>query len=153
MASSSRFADDYPELIKARLRKRTYLTEPQERELLAAAVEAGVPLREAQECLAATLADRHARRELAFQRDIRVILETLVGKKGWLSRTNFNRAAALHRQLSGGAIGPAEAERRVKQIMLHRGWKIRGQTIFGVPKWFRDIPDRPAYESTASSRS
>src|SRR5215471_272616 len=131
MDASNRFALGYTELIKALLRKRRYLTEPEERQLLFEAVDAGIPLRDAKECLASTLAQRRARRELAFQHDIRVILDTLVGKRGWLSRKNFDRAAALHRQLSGGAIGPAEAQRRVKQIMLDRGWKVRGAAIFG----------------------
>ena len=137
MGSSNRFAEQ----IKLRLRKRTYLAESQERELLFEAVDSGIPLAEARECLASALAERHARRELAFERDIHVIAETFVGDRGWLSRSAFNRVAALHRRLSGGAIGPAEADIRVKQMMLYRGWKVRGETIFGRPAWFRAIPD------------
>jgi hypothetical protein len=152
MGSSDRFTDRYPEQIKLRLRKRSYLTEPQERELLREAVDAGIPLERAKEVLAGTLAQRRARRETAFRREIALIIETFVGDKGWLSRSNFNRAATLHCRLSGGAISPAEASIRVKQLMLDRGWGVRGETIFGPPAWFRAIPERLDHDRPAAKR-
>ena len=151
MGSSSDLADWFRERIKVELRKRTYLTEPQERELMHEAVEAGMSLKRAQQLLGAVLSERRTRgtmRELRSQHDIAAILETLVGDKNWLSRTNFDRLARLHCELSGGTILLPEANIRVKQLMAHRGCKIRGETIFGTPAWFRTIPQQLPRDSS-----
>jgi hypothetical protein len=135
-----RIARRYADQVKLSLAGQRYLTEQQERELLLEALDTGLSLEEAKWLLAATVAQRHAAREMSLERDIAVTIATMAGARGWISRTNFDHAASLYRRLSGGAVGEGEAKSRVKQMMLEHGWKIRGEIIFGTPHWFRKIP-------------
>ena len=146
MESPARIARQYADQVRLRLAGQRYLTEQQERELLLEALDLGLSFEEAKGLLAATVAKRRAARGMALDHDMAVTIETMAGAKGWISRTNFDHAANLYRRLSGGAVGEAEAKRRVKQLMLSRGWKIRGEIIFGTPHWYRQIQ----VESTGS---
>jgi hypothetical protein len=133
---SGRFADR----VRLSLSRRRYLTEEAERALLLEAVEGGLPLDQARELLAATVTRQGATREVTLNRDMEITIAATAGAKGWISRTAFDRATSLYQQLSGDAISAAEAQRRVKAMMLRRGWIVRGEAIFGTPQWFRDIP-------------
>jgi hypothetical protein len=144
LQSPPRSTRQYADQVRLRLAGQRYLTERQERELLLEALDIGLSLAEARGLLAATVAKRRAAREMTLDRDMALTIETMAGAKGWISRTTFEHAAALYRRLSGGAIGEAKAKGRVKQLMLRRGWKIRGEIIFGTPHWFRRIPVEPA---------
>jgi DNA-binding transcriptional MerR regulator len=140
MEPPARIARQYEDQVRLSLSGQRYLTEQQERQLLLEALNLGLSFEEAKRLLAATVAKRRAAREMTLDHDMAVTIETMAGAKGWISRTNFNHAANLYRRLSGGAVGEAEAKSRVKQLMLSRGWKIRGEIIFGTPHWFRQIP-------------
>ena len=149
MESPARITTHYEDQVRLRLSGQRYLTEQQERELLLEALDIGLSLEEAKGLLAATVAKRRAARELTLDHDMAVTIETMAGDNGWISRTTFNHAASLYRRLSGGAVGEAEAKSRVKQLMLSRGWKIRGEIVFGTPHWFRRIPVEPAGSNNA----
>jgi hypothetical protein len=140
MESPKRITERYADQVKLSLAGQRYLTERQERALLLEALDVGLSLEEARGLLAATVAKRRATREMTLDHDMAVTIAIFVGDKGWISRTTFDRAANLYRRLSGGAVGEGEAKSRVKQIMLARGWKIRGETIFSAPHWYRSIP-------------
>jgi hypothetical protein len=140
MDLSRRITKRYADRVKLSLAGQRYLTQQQERELLLEALDTGLSLEEAKGLLAATVAQRHAAREMTLDRDMAVTIGIFAGAKGWISRTNFDHAAKLYRRLSGGAVGEAEAKSRFKQMMLDQGWKIRGEIIFGTPHWFRTIP-------------
>jgi len=140
MVSPRSIAARYVDQVKLSLSGQRYLTEQQERALLLEALDSGLSLNEARELLAATAATRGVARELTLDHDIGITIAAVAGERGWISRTAFNRATGLYQHLSGSAISAAEAKSRVKAMMLRRGWKVRGETIFGTPHWFRDIP-------------
>src|SRR5260370_14271426 len=141
MVSPRGIAERYVDQVKLRLRGQRYLTEQQERALLLEALDIGLSLDEARELFAATAAKRGVAREITLDHDIGITIATVAGDKGWISRTAFDHATGLFQQLSGGAVSAAEAKRRVKAVMRRQGCKIRGETIFGTPPWFRDIPN------------
>ncbi len=150
MVSPRGIAERYVDQVRLSLSGKRYLTEQQERALLLEALDSGLSLNEARELLAATAAAREllaataatrgVARELTLDHDIGITIAAVAGERGWISRTAFNRATGLYQHLSGGAVSAAEAKSRVKAMMLRRGWKVRGETIFGTPHWFRDIP-------------
>jgi hypothetical protein len=143
----------YEDQVRLRLSGQRYLTEPQERELLLEALDIGLSLEEAKGLLAAIVAKRRAAREMTLDHDMAVTIETMVGDRGWISRRTFDHAASIYRRLSGGAVGEAEAKSRVKQLMLSRGWKIRGEIIFGTPHWLRRIPVEPSASKSHDSKN
>jgi hypothetical protein len=144
MATSRDRAERYRDHVRLQLAGRNYLSEAQEKELLLAALDHGIAIEEAKRLLAATAAERKAALASKIEAVVLSVLETLAGNRGWISPAGFRHAAAMYRRLSEGAIGEAEAKARLKQMMLQHRWQIRGALIFGAPKWFRDIPERPA---------
>ena len=140
MAWQKGFADRFVDQVKLSLAGHRYLTEQQERALLLEALDIGLSLEAARELLVRTIATRRGAREITLDHDIAITIATMVGDKGWISRTNFDRATNLYQHLSGGAVSPAEANSRVKEMMRRHGWKVRGEIIFGTPHWFRNIP-------------
>ncbi len=140
MVSPRGIAERYVDQVKLSLSGQRYLSEQQERALLLEALDIGLSLNEARELLAATAAKRGVAREITLDHDIGITIAAVAGERGWISRTAFDRATGLYQHLSGGAVSAAEAKSRVKAMMLRRGWKVRGETIFGTPHWFRDIP-------------
>jgi hypothetical protein len=143
MVSPKTIAERFADQVKLTLSKKPYLTEPQERALLLEAIESGLSLEEAKELLAETATKRGATREATLDHDIAITLAAVAGDRGWISRTAFDHAANLFQQLSAGAISAAEAKSRVKALMLRHGWIVRGESIFGAPHWFRDLPPAP----------
>ena len=143
MDPSNRNAKRYADYVRVQLGRQHHLTEQQERALLLEAIDMGLSIAEARQVITVTAANRHARRELALESDMAVTIAAFVGNKGWISRTGFGHATALYRRLSGASVSEAEARVRVKRLMLSHGWKMRGETIFGAPRWFRDIPAQP----------
>jgi hypothetical protein len=132
-------AERYADRVRLSLSGQRYLTEQQERALLLEALDIGRSLDQARELLAATVTRQGATREVTLDHDMEITIAAVAGAKGWISRTAFDRATSLYQQLSGGAVSAAEARRRVKTTMLRRGWKVRGEIIFGTPPWFRHI--------------
>jgi hypothetical protein len=158
MESPARITRHYEDQVRLRLSGQRYLTEQQERELLLEALDIGLSLEEAKGLLAAIVAKRRAAREMTLDHDMAVTIETMVGDRGWISRTTFDHAASLYRRLSGGAVGEAEGKSRVKQLMLSRGWRsrrwrIRGEIIFGTPHWLRRIPVEPSASKSHDSKN
>lgn len=139
MVSPRGIAERYADQVRLSLSGQRYLTEQQERALLLEALDAGLALDQARELLAATVERKGAAREVTLDHDMEATIAAVAGAKGWISRTAFDRATGLYQQLSGGAVRAAEAKRRVKAMMLRRGLKVRGEIIFGTPRWFRDI--------------
>lgn len=142
MESANRSAELYAAHVRLELGGRRYLTARQERELLLAAVDMRLPLEAAREILQTITAERGATLESRLDETLRTTIAAFAGKRGWLSRESFDRAAAVCRELSGGAISVLDARTRVKRLMLAEGLKVRGAIVFGTPKWFRDIPER-----------
>jgi len=127
-------AERYADRIRLTLARQRYLTEQQERVLLLEALDIGLSFGQARELLAATVQRQGVAREVTLDHDMEITVAAVAGAKGWISRTAFNRATSLYQELSGGAVGAAEARRRVKGMMLRRGWKVRGEIIFGTPQ-------------------
>src|SRR5712691_9838264 len=93
MDSPKRTTKRYADQVKLSLAGQRYLTEQQERELLLEALDTGLSLEEARGLLAATVAKRHAAREMTLDRDMALTIAIFAGAKGWISRTTFEHPA------------------------------------------------------------
>jgi hypothetical protein len=142
MGSENRSAELYAAHVRLELGGRRYLTERQERELLLTAVDMRLPLEEAREILQTITAERSATLESRLDETLRTTISAFAGKRRRLTRESFDRAVAVCRELSSGAISFLDARIRVKRLLLAEGVTVRGAIIFGTPRWFRDIPER-----------
>jgi hypothetical protein len=118
-----------------------FLSREQEKALYLEAIACDIPLDEARALVESVAVGYQGRREIELDAVLSALMTTLVGDRGWLSRTDFERAAAACQTLSDGKIDRSTARIRIKRMMIENGWTIRGAVVFGVPKWFRDIPE------------
>ncbi|HYH37434.1 MAG TPA: hypothetical protein VD860_04365 [Azospirillum sp.] len=72
-------------------------------------------------------------------RRIRQVLDRHAGKKGKISRKQFEQTAEILRDFSNGAIGEAEARRHVKRIMIENGWKPRRAGLLPTQRWYKSV--------------
>jgi hypothetical protein len=134
-------AENFRDRIRLRLGGDRFLTRAQEKSLLLEAIDCDIALDEARQLIEAVAGGRKATFESEVETVMQALMTTLVGDRGWISRSKFDTAAAACQRLSQGKLGEREAKARVKRMMNEKGWQIRGAIVFGQPKWFRDIAE------------
>ena len=109
--------------------------------MLLDALKMDVSMREAQEIVRAFAAEFHVVLETEMEAVVLAMMAAFVEDDGWIDRTEFRRAIETYKRMSGGQIGDREAIIRVKRLVSRNEWPLRGEVIFGKPRWFRQIPD------------
>ena len=99
----------------------------------------GLELNEARGILLGIAADFDIALVSGAEQQVTTLLEHLV-KKNRINQKGFADAVAIYRRLTKGRIPDAELRKRVKQMVLDRGWKARKtRWLIGSRRWFRRI--------------
>ena len=99
----------------------------------------GLELNEARGILLGVAADHDIALVSNAEQQVATMLEHVV-RKNKISRKVFGDAVAIYRQLTRNRISESEMNRRVKQMVLDRGWKARkSRWLIGSRRWFRRI--------------
>lgn len=99
----------------------------------------GLTLDEARGMMRSVAEDNDYTFESETGRRIRQMLDRHAGKKGKISKKQFDQTAEILRDFSNGAIGEAEARRHVKRIMIENGWKPRRAGLLPTQRWYKSV--------------
>jgi hypothetical protein len=133
---SQRFAD----LVKLSGLDRKFIDKAQERRMLEEAItRLNLPLSEARGLMHSVAEDNGYTFESDTGKRIKQVLSRHAGRKGKVSRRNFNNTATVLRDISEDHISEPEARRQIKRIMIENGWQPRRTAPFWTRRWFRQI--------------
>ena len=124
-----------------RLGRERYLSREQETGLLFDALKMDISKQDAQEIVRAFAAEHHVVLEADVEDFVHAMLAVFFEDGGWISRTEFRQAVETYKRLSDAQIGDRAANIKVKRLISHNEWPLRGEVIFGKPRWFRQISD------------
>lgn len=131
-----RFAD----LVKLNGLTSKFIDRETERRVLEEGVTRfGLTLDEARGAMRSVAEDNDFVFESETGRRIRQVLDKHAGKKGKVSKKQFDQTAEILRDFSNGAIGEAEARRQVKRIMIENGWKPRRAGLLPTQRWYKSV--------------
>lgn len=131
-----RFAD----LVKLSGLQSKYIDRSQEQRLLEDAVTRfGLGLDEARGILRSVAEDLGYTFETETSRRIQQVLARHAGRRGYVSRSQFDNTAHVLRDFSANTITEAEARKQLKRVMADNGWRPRRAGMFWSRRWYRAI--------------
>jgi hypothetical protein len=99
----------------------------------------GLELNEARGILLGIAADHDIALVSGAEQQVATMLEHVVRKKK-IRRKTFIDAVAIYKKLTKNRMSEIEMKKRVKQMVLDRGWKPRKtRWLIGTRRWFKRI--------------
>jgi hypothetical protein len=99
----------------------------------------GLELNEARGILLGVAADHDIALVSNAEQQVSALLDFSV-KRNRIGRKAFNDAAEIYKRLTKGILPDLEIRKRLKEIVLLRGWKARrAHWLIGSRRWFRRI--------------
>jgi len=130
----------YADLVKLNGMKTKFIDRSQELRLLEEGVTRfNLSLDEARGVLRSVAEDHGYVFEAEAGRRAEQLLGRHAGKRGLISKRQFNTTADILRDFSEKTIGEAEAKRQLKKIMLQNGWRPRRAGLLRTRRWFRQV--------------
>lgn len=130
----------YADLVKLNGLTSKFIDRETERRVLEEGVTRfGLTLDEARGMMRSVAEDNDYVFETETGRRIRQVLDRHAGKKGKISKKQFDQTAEILRDFSNGAICEAEARRHVKRIMIENGWKPRRAGLLPTQRWYKSV--------------
>lgn len=112
----------------------------QERRLLEEGIgRFGLTLDEARDTLRTVAEDNNYMFESQIAQRTQQILARDAGKKGRITKRQFNHAAEMLRDFSDGTVNAADARRRVNRIMVENGWRPVPAGLFRTKTWYKQV--------------
>lgn len=131
-----RFAD----LVKLSGLQTKYIDRAQEQRLLEEGVSRlGLPLDEARGIMRGVAEDLGYTFETETSRRIQQVLARHAGRRGRVSRSQFDATAQVLRDFSSNTISEVEARRQLKRVMMDNGWQPRRAGLFRTRRWYNSI--------------
>jgi hypothetical protein len=107
--------------------------------LKTAITEFGLELNEARGILLGTAAENDIAVVSEAERQVATLLEYFT-KKNRIGKKGFEDAVAIYKKLTRGRMPEVEIRKRLKEIVIERGWKVRKtHWLIGSRRWFRRI--------------
>ena len=72
-------------------------------------------------------------------RRVEQLMTRHAGRRGSISRDQFESTAQILRDFSEQSIGEEEARRQLKRLMLEHGWRPRRSGLTWSRKWFEQV--------------
>jgi len=131
-----RFAD----LVKLSGLQTKYIDRAQEQRLLEEGVTRyNLSLDEARGILRGVAEDLGYTFETETSRRIQQVLARHAGRRGLISRAQFDATAQVLRDFSANTISEVEARKQLKRVMIDNGWRPRRAGVFRSRRWYRTI--------------
>ena len=131
-----RFAD----LVKLSGLQTRYIDREREQRLLEEAVTRfDLSLDQARGIMRSVAEDLGYTFETETARRIQQVMARQAGRRGTVSRSQFNSTAQVLRDFSGNTITEAEARKQLKRVMADNGWRPKRAGLFWSRRWYRQI--------------
>lgn len=131
-----RFAD----LVKLTGWQAKFIGRAQEQKLLEEGVrEFGLGLDQARGIVRSVAEENHYTFETETTRRIQQVMARQAGRRGMISRKQFDRTAQVLRDFSNSTISDVEARKQLKQVMIDNGWRPRRAGLLRTRRWYRSI--------------
>lgn len=130
----------YTDLIKLAGLKTKYIDRAQELRLLEQGVMSfDMSLEGARSTLRKVAEENGFVFESSESRRVEQLMSRHAGKRGSISREQFESTAQILRDFSEKNIGEEDARRQLKRLMLENGWEPRRSGIRWSRKWFEQV--------------
>lgn len=130
----------YSDLVKLAGMKTRYIDRVQELRLLEQGVMTfNMSLEEARTNLRKIASENGYVFESEESRRVEQLMTRHAGKRGSISRDQFESTAQILRDFSEKSIGEEEARRQLKRLMLEHGWRPRRSGVTWSRKWFEQV--------------
>ena len=142
--TSRRPGDDtlrrYTDLVKINGMRTGFIDRSQEVHLLEEGITRfDMTLDQARRALRAVAEDEGYALESETGRRVEQLLSRYAGKRGTISRQQFDITAQILRDFSEKSIGEEEARRQLKRLMLQNGWRPRRSGLTWSRRWFKQV--------------
>jgi hypothetical protein len=140
MAASPFDKKKFGDLVRVHAIDGVLITREDEAQVLKVGIsQFGLELNEARGILLGVAADNDIALVSNAEQQVNAFLDFSV-KRNRIGRKVFNNAAGIYTRLTKGLVPDVEIRKRLKEMVLLRGWKPRrGIWLIGSRRWFRRI--------------
>jgi hypothetical protein len=117
-----------------------YIDRQEEKKILAEGIKQGMSVDDGLAIMRQIAADKGWVIEREVEEKIKDILQQFALNDGVIDKKEFEDALALFKSSCKGKVPEPELRKRLKKIMLAKGWKAKEGGLFGS-KWFSSIPE------------
>lgn len=117
-----------------------YIDRQKEKKILAEGIKQGMSVDDGLAIMRQIAAEKGWVIEREVEERIKEILQQFALNDGVIDKKEFEDALALFKSSCKGKVPEPELKKRLKKIILARGWKVKEGGLFGS-KWFSSIPE------------
>jgi hypothetical protein len=117
-----------------------YIDRQEEKKILAEGIKQGISVDDGLAIMRQIAAEKGWVIEREVEEKIKDILQQFALNDGVIDKKEFEDALALFKSSCKGKVPEPELKKRLKKIILARGWKVKEGGLFGS-KWFSSIPE------------
>lgn len=117
-----------------------YIDRQEEKKILAEGIKLSISVDDGLAIMRQIAAEKGWVIEREVEDRIKEVLQQFVLNDGVIDKKEFEDALALFKSSCKGKVPEPELKKRLKKIMLEKGWKAKEGGLFGS-KWFSSIPD------------
>ena len=128
----------FRDMVRLRTMRKKWISRDDEQKLLSDAVERlGVPLTRARALLMSEVEQNQVKLESDVDDVVVGMVLTLSDKGGKLKKKDFDLIARYYVKRNNRSV--AEAEAKVKEVMIENNVQPKGAGLFGTTRWYRAV--------------
>ena len=139
MAISDAVRNQFIEYIMLQVFDDQYIDRQEEKNILAEGIKKGISVDEGLAIIRQVAAEKGLVVEREVEERIIEILQQFALNDGVIDKKEFEDALALFKSSCKGKIPEPELKKRLKRIILAKGWQVKEGGLLGS-KWFSAIP-------------
>jgi hypothetical protein len=138
MSMSDEMKRQLGEFVKLQVYDDKYIDRAEEKNILSEALKRNIPLDEALTIIRQIAQTNGYVVERDVENQTKEVLEQFANNDGKIDKKEFETALGIYKKTTLGLISDIKAKKRLKEIILENGWKVKEGGLFGS-KWFSEI--------------
>jgi hypothetical protein len=138
MSVSETIRKQFVEYIMLQVFDDQYIDRQEEKKILEEGIKKGIGVDEGLAIIRQVASDKN----LVVERDVEdralEVLEQFAVNDGVIDKKEFEKTVTLFKSASHGKVSEAKIKKRLKEMILKQGWKVKEGGLFGS-KWFSEI--------------
>jgi hypothetical protein len=138
MSVSEPIRKQFVEYIMLQVFDDQYIDRQEEKKILEEGIKKGIGVDEGLAIIRQVASDKN----LVVERDVEdralEVLEQFAVNDGVIDKKEFEKTVTLFKSASHGKVSEAKIKKRLKEMILKQGWKVKEGGLFGS-KWFSEI--------------
>jgi hypothetical protein len=139
MAISEAVKNQFVEYIMLQVFDDQYIDRQEEKNILAEGIKKGISVDDGLAIIRQVALEKNLVVERDVEERITEILQQFALNDGVIDKKEFEDALALFKSSCKGKVPEPELKKRLKRIILAKGWQVKEGGLFGS-KWFSAIP-------------